>query len=131
MVGYWVTQDNPVATERLARIGYDYVVLDAQHGLLGRTALITGLMATDAADRAVGLVRVEANDATCIGQALDAGAGGVIVPLVDDARGAAAAVAAARDPPAGGRSFGPLRSALRLGAGLPGAHSPPPLPPPI
>src|SRR3954451_24499904 len=102
MVGYWVTQDNTVATERLARIGYDYVVLDAQPGLLGRSALIAGLMATDAAGRAGGLVRVEANDATCIGQALDAGAGGVIVPLVDDAGEAAGAGGAAKYPAAGG-----------------------------
>jgi 4-hydroxy-2-oxoheptanedioate aldolase len=118
-----VTQDNPVATERLARIGYDYLVLDAQHGLLGRAALIAGLMATDAAGAAVGLVRVEANDTTCIGQALDAGAGGVIVPLVDDAEGAAAAVAAARYPPAGLRSFGPLRARMRIGPGLADTNS--------
>lgn len=114
-LGYWITQDNPTATERLAATGYDYVVLDAQHGLLGRSALLAGLIATDAAGAAVGLVRVEANDPTAIGQALDAGAGGVIVPLVDDAAGAAAAVAAASYPPRGRRSYGPLRSRMRIG----------------
>ena len=62
-----------------------------------------------------GLVRVEANHATPIGRALDLGAAGVIVPLVNSADDAAAAVAAARYPPRGIRSYGPLRSDLRIG----------------
>lgn len=114
-VGYWVTLDSPVSTERIARLGYDYVALDAQHGLLGYSGLLAGLTAIDAGGGSVGLVRVEANDPTYIGKALDAGAGGVIVPLVDDAVGAAAAVAAAHYPPGGRRSYGPMRSGLRVG----------------
>src|SRR3569832_1862822 len=83
VVGYWSVLDNPVGAERLARAGYDYVALDAQHGLLGYSGVLAGLTAIDAAGGAVGLVRVEANNATPIGKALDAGAAGVIVPLVD------------------------------------------------
>jgi 4-hydroxy-2-oxoheptanedioate aldolase len=90
-VGYWIVLDAPIATERLAGLGYDYVALDGQHGLLGYSGLLQGLMA------------------------VDAGAVGVIVPLVDDAEQAAAAVAAARYPPHGVRSYGPMRSALRIG----------------
>ncbi len=41
----------PVATERLARVGYDYVGLDAQHGLIGYSGMLTGLMAIDAGAR--------------------------------------------------------------------------------
>ena len=115
VLGYWVTLDSPVSTEWIARVGYDYVALDAQHGLLGYSGLVAGLTAIDAGGRSVGLVRVEANDPTYIGKALDAGAGGVIVPLVDDAGQAAAAVAAAKYPPAGRRSYGPMRSGLRVG----------------
>ena len=115
VLGYWITLDSPVSTERIARTGYDYVALDAQHGLFGYEGLLRGLTAIDAAGRSVGLVRVEANDPTYIGKALDAGAGGVIVPLVDDAAQAAAAVAAAKYPPHGRRSYGPMRSALRVG----------------
>ncbi|MGW7680041.1 HpcH/HpaI aldolase family protein [Kribbella sp. NPDC054772] len=124
LIGYWVVLDAPVATERIARIGYDYVALDGQHGLLGYQGLLSGLMAVDAGATlstgaagagAVGLVRVEANDATPIGRALDAGAAGVIVPLVDTAEDAARAVAAARYPGAGIRSYGPMRSGLRFG----------------
>jgi 2-keto-3-deoxy-L-rhamnonate aldolase RhmA len=120
LVGYWITLDSPAAAERIARLGYDYVVLDAQHGLIGYQGLMTGLLAIDAGaaigPRAtVGLVRVEANDPTPIGRALDAGATGVIVPLVDSADDVARAVRAAKYPPVGARSFGPMRAALRIG----------------
>ena len=115
VVGYWVVLDSPPSTERLARLGYDYVTLDAQHGLFGYSGLLNGLTAIDAAGGAVGLVRVAANDPTRIGRALDAGAAGVVVPLVNTAEDAAAAVAACRYPPLGVRSFGPARSGLRIG----------------
>ncbi|TCC35594.1 HpcH/HpaI aldolase family protein [Kribbella speibonae] len=120
LVGYWITLDVPPAAERIARLGYDYVVLDAQHGLIGYQGLMTGLLAIDAGasigPRAtVGLVRVEANDPTPIGRALDAGATGVIVPLIDSADDVARAVRAAKYPPVGARSFGPMRAALRIG----------------
>jgi 4-hydroxy-2-oxoheptanedioate aldolase len=115
LVGYWVGSDNAVATERLARTGYDYVVLDLQHGLMGYSGMLAGLMAVDAAQGATGFVRVEANDPTPIGKALDAGATGVIVPLVDSAEDAARAIASARYPGAGTRSYGPTRAGLRIG----------------
>ena len=114
VLGYWITLDSPVSTERIARAGYDYVALDAQHGLFSYEGMLRGITAIDAAG-GVAWVRVEANDPTYIGKALDAGASGVIVPLVDDADQAAAAVAAAKYPPRGRRSYGPMRSALRVG----------------
>ncbi|MFC4561086.1 HpcH/HpaI aldolase/citrate lyase family protein [Nocardiopsis mangrovi] len=114
-IGYWALLDAPVATERLARLGYDYVALDAQHGLFGYSGMLNGLLAIDAGGTSAGLVRVEANDPTPIGRALDAGAAGVIVPLVNSAADAAAAVAATRYPPHGIRSYGPMRSMLRIG----------------
>jgi 4-hydroxy-2-oxoheptanedioate aldolase len=114
-IGYWVVLDAPVAFERLSRLGYDYIAMDAQHGLFGYSGMLNGLLAVDAGAGAVGLVRVEANNATAIGRALDAGAAGVIIPLVNTAEEAAAAVAATRYPPLGIRSFGPTRSMLRVG----------------
>jgi 4-hydroxy-2-oxoheptanedioate aldolase len=54
---------------------------------------------------------VPALDQALIGRALDLGAAGVVIPLVEDADGARAAVAATRYPPAGVRSFGPARPA--------------------
>jgi 4-hydroxy-2-oxoheptanedioate aldolase len=115
LVGYWSVLDAPVATERIARLGYDYVCLDAQHGLLGYSGMLASLTAIDAGGGAVGMVRVDANDPASIGRALDAGATGVIVPMIDNAEQAAAAVSASRYPPAGRRSYGPMRSGLRIG----------------
>lgn len=123
LVGYWSILDAPVATERIARLGYDYVCLDGQHGLLGYSGLLQSLTAIDAGGASVGLVRVEANDATMIGRALDAGAAGVIVPLVDTPEQAADAVAACRYAPQGRRSYGPMRSALRIGPDPAAAHA--------
>lgn len=115
-IGYWVVLDDPVATERLARLGYDYITVDAQHGLLGYTGLRNAVLAIDAGATSAAVVRVEQNDPVAIGRALDAGAAGVIVPLVDTAEDAAAAVRATRYPPEGRRSFGPMRAELRISA---------------
>lgn len=120
LVGYWVVLDAPVATERLARVGYDYIAFDAQHGLLSYDGMLRGLMAVDAGAslgpvRTVGVVRVESGEPAAIGHALDAGASGIIVPLINNAEQAARAVAAVRYPPHGVRSYGPMRSQLRIG----------------
>lgn len=126
LIGYWLVLDAPAATERLARSGYDYLVLDAQHGLIGYDGLVGGLTAIDAGSSTAdsptaGVVRVEANHPTPIGKALDAGAQAVIVPLIDTAEQAVDAVRAARFPPRGVRSYGPSRAALRLGT-VPADH---------
>ena len=72
-LGYWSVIDSPVSTEWLAHIGWDYIALDLQHGLIGYDGMLRGLTAIDAAHGPAGLVRVEANDMTPIGRALDAG----------------------------------------------------------
>lgn len=117
IVGYWSVLDSPISNERLGMVGYDYIALDGQHGLMGYSGILQNLMAIDAAYGPAGIVRVEANNAAVIGQALDAGARGVIVPLVNTAAEAAEAVRSARYPGAGGgmRSYGPMRSGLRVG----------------
>ncbi|WP_432166081.1 HpcH/HpaI aldolase family protein [Streptomyces sp. bgisy031] len=116
LIGYWSLLDSPIAAERLARVGYDYLAFDAQHGLFGYQGMLNNLLATDTkGSTAVGMVRVEANDLTYIGKALDAGATAVIVPLIDNAQDAADAVSAVRYPPLGRRSHGPMRAQLRIG----------------
>lgn len=62
------------------------------------------------------LVRVPSHDPALIGRALDLGAAGVIVPLVNTPAEAAAVVAACRYPPAGRRSYGPVRASLLYGS---------------
>jgi 4-hydroxy-2-oxoheptanedioate aldolase len=115
IVGYWVILDSPMSTERIARLGYDYVALDAQHGLFGYDGMLQGILAVDAGGVAAAVVRVGSNDQFQIGRALDAGAAAVIVPLIDTAEQAAQAVSYTFYPPDGVRSYGPMRSALRIG----------------
>lgn len=105
----------PIATEWVAHVGWDYIALDLQHGIIDYTEMVAGLTAVDSAAGPVGLVRVEANHPTPISRALDAGAAGVIVPLVNSAAEAAQAVASAKFPPNGVRSNGALRAQLRIG----------------
>ncbi|MDZ7910489.1 MAG: aldolase/citrate lyase family protein [Rhodococcus sp. (in: high G+C Gram-positive bacteria)] len=115
ILGYWSVIDSPVSTEWLAHIGWDYIALDLQHGLMGYDGMLRGLQAIDSASGPAGVVRVEANDPTYIGKALDAGARMVIVPLIDSAQDAARAVSSTRYSPHGIRSYGPMRSQLRIG----------------
>jgi 4-hydroxy-2-oxoheptanedioate aldolase len=107
VLGYWSVIDSPVSTEWLAHIGWDYIALDLQHGLIGYDGMLRGLTAIDSAHGPAGIIRVEANDMTPIGRALDAGAAGVIVPLIDTADDAARA-ARHPVPPTGVRSYGPM-----------------------
>lgn len=115
LIGYWIVSDNVIATERLARLGYDFLCLDLQHGLIEYSACVRGLMAIDAGEGA-GVVRVPSNDAAWIGRALDAGARAVIVPMVNTADEVAHAVRACRYAPMGARSYGPLRPILPAGS---------------
>lgn len=107
-VGLWTSVPSALTAEAAAAAGADYVVVDEQHGATGAAEMLAVLHAIDAAG-APPLVRVGRNDPWMIGRALDRGAHGVIVPMVDDAGQAAAAVAACRYAPGGVRSFGALR----------------------
>ena len=110
----WITLDTAAGAEAFAARGFDVVVLDQQHGHVHGGNLLSLLQAVQGVG-APALVRVPQNAATDITRALDLGADGVIVPLVDDAAGAARAVAAVRYPPHGSRSYGAARAVLRHG----------------
>lgn len=102
----WLSSGTPAIAELARDAGVGAVVFDVQHGLWERASLEWGiglLRDTPA------LVRVARNAPELIGAALDAGACGVIVPLVNTAQEAAAAVAAAHFPPHGIRSGGGIR----------------------
>ena len=111
-IGLWASIPSPLTAEAVALAGPDYVVADQQHGALEPTTLMAMLQAVAGAGSAP-LVRVARNEPFAIGQALDLGAQGVIVPMVESGEEAARAVAACRYAPEGIRSFG----ALRAGAG--------------
>jgi len=107
----WLSVPNGFTAEVMARQGFDALCVDLQHGLSELTDVWPMLQAISQTDT-VPVVRVPWNDPAIIMKALDAGAYGIIVPLVNTAAEAAAAVAACRYPPAGMRSSGPLRAAL-------------------
>lgn len=110
-IGCWLSIDSPFSAEVIARLGFDWVCLDCQHGLLDYHDVKQMLPAISQTDT-VPLVRVPWNEPYEIMKALDAGAYGVIVPLVNNAEEARRAVAACRYPPDGIRSFGPVRASL-------------------
>ena len=114
LAALWIVLDSPFGAESAASRGFDVAVLDMQHGLTHAGNLPNMLQAVQGTGTPA-LVRVPSNDAAAITRALDLGADGVIVPLVDDAEAASAAVAASRYPPNGTRSYGPIRAALRSG----------------
>jgi 4-hydroxy-2-oxoheptanedioate aldolase len=95
--------------------GVDYVCVDQQHGVCDYKDMVEMARGIDARG-AVPLTRVPANESWLIGKSLDAGAQGVIVPLVNNRAEAAKAVAACRYPPKGERSNGPARAALVMGS---------------
>ena len=107
-VGLWASIPSAFTAEAGAAAGADYVVVDEQHGAVGPAEMAAMLHAIGAAG-APPLVRVGRNDPWVIGRALDLGAHGVVVPMVDDADEAAAAVAACRYAPTGVRSYGVVR----------------------
>lgn len=120
LVGYWIACDNPVGTERIAGVGYDYIGIDGQHGVLHPSSWQSSMLAIDAMGCSAGVIRVPSAEPAVIGAALDAGARAVIVPMIDSAEQAAAAARACRHWPAGNRSLGgPVRAELRLGS-IPG-----------
>ncbi|MEV8504829.1 pyridoxal-phosphate dependent enzyme [Actinoplanes sp. NPDC051475] len=117
LVGYWIACDNPLGTERVAGVGYDYIGVDGQHGVTDSAGWRSAMLAVDAMRRSAGVIRVATGDPATIGVALDAGARAVIVPMVETAEQAELAVRACRHWPRGTRSLGgPVRAELRLGS---------------
>jgi 4-hydroxy-2-oxoheptanedioate aldolase len=105
--GVWSTLPDPVVAELLGRAGHDYVCVDWQHGMTGPGTAVPVLQALRGTPATV-LVRVPGPDPEAMMRALDLGADGVVVPMVDTPEQAAAAVAACTYPPGGVRSWGPM-----------------------
>ncbi len=118
-LGFWSTVSEPLLLEALAAAGPDYVTIDMQHGTASESVLVSLVQAVTAGG-SVPIVRVPELRPATIMKALDAGARGVIVPLVEDASEAALAVSACRYPPRGSRSYGPFRAQIAHGTADPG-----------
>ncbi len=108
-LGGWLTVPSSVSAEIMAHAGFDWVCVDMQHGLIDYAQMVHMLQGISSG-RAVPLVRVPRNEPGIIGKSLDAGAWGIIVPMVNSREDAEAAVAACRYAPLGIRSYGPLRA---------------------
>lgn len=111
-LGAWLFLREPLVAEQASKQGYDYVCVDLQHGLAGFDQLPTMLQAV-AAGPAAAIARVPWNESWMIGRALDAGAVGVVIPMVNTPEEAARAVAACRYAPTGERSVGPIGAMTR------------------
>ena len=107
-LGVWSNVIDPIYTECLAAAGYDFIILDNEHGPAMPADTLRHLQVLSRMDAAT-IVRVPWNDPIYIKRVLDAGADTIMVPMVETGEQAAAAVAACRYPPQGQRSFGPWR----------------------
>lgn len=106
-LGLVMTYPVPGALERIGA-DWDWVWIDTQHGQFGYQDMLAMVRACNLVQRPA-IVRVPGHDFGPIGLALDTGADGIIVPLVDTPEQARQAVAAAKFPPLGNRSYGGRR----------------------
>jgi 4-hydroxy-2-oxoheptanedioate aldolase len=113
--GAWLSIPSAFSAEVMAHQGFDWLCIDMQHGVIDYQAAVTMLQAISTTDT-IPFARVPWNEPGSIGKVLDAGAYGVIVPLVNTVEQAQAAVSACRYAPEGARSFGPTRAAFYAGA---------------
>ena len=111
----WLSIANTFTAELMSRQGFDALCIDLQHGTMGMGDVLPMLQAISQTDSAP-VVRVPWNDAAPIMKALDLGAYGIIVPMINTAEDAAKAVAACRYMPTGMRSAGPVRALQHHGA---------------
>lgn len=113
--GTWLSLDSLHSARVLARIGFEWLTLDLEHAAIdwSRAAAVLAVVA-DAG--CVPLVRVPEGDHYCIKRALDAGAWGIVVPMVETVEQARIAIAAAKYPPLGNRSMGGGMHALNFAA---------------
>ncbi len=112
-IGGWCTIAGTMTAEAMGRAGFDYVCVDNQHGVIDYAASVPMLQAIDLGS-STPVVRVPWNEPGIIGKMLDAGAMGVIVPMVNSAEEAEAAARSCRYAPAGARSYGPVRAGMRV-----------------
>jgi 4-hydroxy-2-oxoheptanedioate aldolase len=109
-VDCWISGSSVIAAERIGRLGYDSVVIDMQHTMAEYRDVVTSIIALSASPT-VPIVRVPGNDPIIVGRVLDAGARGVMCPMINTPEQAERFVAACRYPPDGTRSYGPYRTA--------------------
>ena len=111
----WLSIGNAFTAEIMAEQGYDSITIDLQHGVVGYESAVGMLQAMRASD-VTPLVRVPWLDPAAVMRALDAGAYGVICPMINNRAHAAELVSYVRYTPDGTRSLGPTRANISAGA---------------
>lgn len=117
-VNGWLAVPNGFSAETMAHQGWDTLTVDLQHGVIDYQAAVTMLTAISTTET-VPVVRVPWLDPAHLMKVLDAGAYGVICPMINSREDAEKLVAYAHYPPHGTRSFGPVRALLYGGADYP------------
>lgn len=107
----WLMLNSPFVVELVGAAGWDCITIDQQHGMGGNEALVSCLTAAKASGLPA-IVRVANNDPGLVGRALDAGAQGIMCPLINDVEEAERFVRSVKYPPRGLRSWGPYRARL-------------------
>ncbi|WP_276854932.1 HpcH/HpaI aldolase family protein [Enterobacter oligotrophicus] len=118
VINGWLAIPSSYSAEIMGHQGYDAVTVDLQHGMIDFASALAMLQALSATP-AVPLVRVADDTPAQIMRLLDAGAYGVICPMISTAEQAQRFVSACRYPPQGNRSFGPARGLLYGGSDYP------------
>jgi 2-dehydro-3-deoxyglucarate aldolase len=110
-LGSCIQIGHPAGAEVLARAGFDWACVDLEHGVIDLETTVNIFRALGGYD-CVPVARLPLNDPIWIHRVLDAGARGLIIPMVKTAAEAEAAVREAKYPPRGGRGFGYARANL-------------------
>ncbi len=110
VIGTWLNLASVVVADNLGHLGFDFLVVDGEHSPIGQETMFQ-CMASIGASEAVPMARVAYNHPLPIKQALEAGAMGIVVPMVTSPEEAELAVSAMRFPPDGDRSKGALSGA--------------------
>ncbi len=114
LISGWNIWPEPLLAEASARGGFDCVTVDMQHGLHDPVSTMRAIGAIALGGKPA-VVRVPVGDNAMVSRALDMGAEAVIAPMINTVEEARAFVAAAKYPPIGDRSWGPLRAQTIFG----------------
>ncbi len=114
----WCTLSSPLVAELVAREGFSVVTLDQQHGLWDTASIVAGIGALHHAN-ATPVVRVPLGGFGTVSRTLDFGAEAIIAPMINSVTDARQFAAAAKYPPLGERSWGPVRASMLHGQSAP------------
>lgn len=115
-INAWLWFGDSFSAEIMAGEAFDSVTVDLQHGLIDLHAAVTMLQAISIRPATTPIARVQSNDPGSVMKLLDAGALGIVCPMISSRAECETFVAACRYPPQGVRSFGPSRCLVRYGA---------------